>query len=300
MVFQILIKELITMKKKLGLKIVLATLSALILAALVVLFFYLPRYLTKDVTVTPGENAGEELTIMSTNVRFYNPMDFLQKSWFYRAELIAADIAAVCPDILCLQEVTPLHYDYLKDIMPDYNSLITYRDEFILSEGCPIFWRADRFEKISSGSFWLSETPEKISKMEGTAYTRVMTYAVFERKSDKKKFLHVNTHVDYNQSVNEAQVKVILNEVKKLGFGLPTYYTGDFNMFSTHEGYKRMVEDNDDARLVAKEMIEPENLPYIIDFCFVSRNDFDVNKYEMAAKPGSDHYPVYLDIELKD
>jgi len=136
--------------------------------------------------------------------------------------------------------------------------------------------------------------------MEGTAYTRVMTYAVFERKSDKKKFMHVNTHVDYNQSVNEAQVKVILSEVKKLGFGLPTYYTGDFNMFSYHEGYKRMVEDNDDARLVAKEMIEPENLPYIIDFCFVSKNDFEVNKYEMAAKEGSDHFPVYLDIELKD
>ena len=163
-----------------------------------------------------------------------------------------------------------------------------------------IFYKKDMFNVLYSDTLWLSETPEKISKMEGTAYTRVMTYAVFERKSDKKKFMHVNTHVDYNQSVNEAQVKVILAEVKKLGFGLPTYYTGDFNMFSYHEGYKRMVEDNDDARLVAKEMIEPENLPYIIDFCFVSRNDFEVNKYEMAAKEGSDHYPVYLDIELKN
>ena len=163
-----------------------------------------------------------------------------------------------------------------------------------------IFYKKDLFNVLYSDTLWLSETPEKISKMEGTAYTRVMTYAVFERKSDKKKFMHVNTHVDYNQSVNEAQVKVILAEVKKLGFDLPTYYTGDFNMFSYHEGYKRMVEENDDARLVAKEMIEPENLPYIIDFCFVSRDDFEVNKYEMAAKEGSDHYPVYLDIELKD
>ena len=38
----------------------------------------------------------------------------------------------------------------------------------------------------------------------------------------------------------------------------------------------------------------------IIDFCFVSRNDFEVNKYEMTAKEGSDHYPVYLDMELKN
>lgn len=162
-----------------------------------------------------------------------------------------------------------------------------------------IFYKKDLFNVLYSDTLWLSETPHEISKMEGTAYTRVMTYAVFERKSDKKKFMHVNTHVDYNQSVNEAQVKVILAEVKKLGFDLPTYYTGDFNMFSYHEGYKRMVEENDDARLVAKEMIEPENLPYIIDFCFVSKNGFEVNKYEMAAKEGSDHYPVYLDIEVK-
>ena len=168
------------------------------------------------------------------------------------------------------------------------------------NEYSPIFYKKDMFKVLCSDTLWLSDTPETISKLEGTDYTRIMTYALFERKSDKKKFLHVNTHVDYMPAANEAQVKILLAEVKKLGYDLPTFYTGDFNMFSTNEGYKRMVEDNDDARLVAKEMIEPENLPYIIDFCFVSKNDFEVNRYEMAAKPGSDHYPVYLDIEIKD
>ena len=81
------------------------------------------------------------------------------------------------------------------------------------NEYSPILYKKAKFNVLYSGTLWLSETPEKISKMEGTAYTRVMTYAVFERKSDKKRFMHVNTHVDYNQSVNEAQVKVILAEV---------------------------------------------------------------------------------------
>ena len=167
------------------------------------------------------------------------------------------------------------------------------------NEYSPILYKKDKFNVLYSGTLWLSDTPEKISKLEGTAYTRIMTYALFERKDDKTKFLHVNTHVDYNGSVNAAQVKILLDLTKGLGFDVPTFYTGDFNMFSTHDGYKYMTEENDDARLVAKEMIEPENLPYIIDFCFVSKNGFEVNKYEMSAKEGSDHYPVYLDIEVK-
>ena len=83
------------MKKKIGLKIFLLSLLSILILVLGVLFFYLPRYLTKDVLVSTGESNGEDFTVMSTNVRFYNPLDFLQKSWFYRAELIAADIAAV-------------------------------------------------------------------------------------------------------------------------------------------------------------------------------------------------------------
>ena len=168
------------------------------------------------------------------------------------------------------------------------------------NEYSPIFYKNDSFKLICGDTLWLSDTPEEISRLDGTDYTRIMTYALLERKTDKKRFLHVNTHVDYMPAVNEKQVRIILEEVKKLGFDLPTIYTGDFNMSSSDNGYKRMVEDNDDARLVAKKMIEPENLPYIIDFCFVSKNDFDVNKYEMAAKEGSDHYPVYLDMEIKD
>ena len=69
------------------------------------------------------------------------------------------------------------------------------------NEYSPILYKKDMFNVLYSDTLWLSETPNKISKIDGTAYTRIMTYAVFERKSDKKRFLHVNSHVDYNGDI---------------------------------------------------------------------------------------------------
>ena len=109
-------------------KIVLLSLLALIIFILAILFFYLPRYLTRNITVNPPPSEGEELTIMSTNVRCYAPDDLLKKSLFYRMELIATDIATVLPDIICFQEMQGLHYNYLEDVMPDYTSIMAFRD----------------------------------------------------------------------------------------------------------------------------------------------------------------------------
>ena len=63
------------MNKKKILKVSLLSLLAIVVLALVIQFFYLPRYWNKNVTVEPCENSGEELTIMSANVRCYSPTD---------------------------------------------------------------------------------------------------------------------------------------------------------------------------------------------------------------------------------
>ena len=166
------------------------------------------------------------------------------------------------------------------------------------NEYSPIIYKKDKFNVIYSGTLWLSETPKKISKIEGTAYTRIMTYALFERKDDKARFLHVNTHVDYNGAVNAAQVKILLDLTKNLEFDVPTFYTGDFNMFDDGEGYALMTAENDDARLIAGEKIESSKLSRYIDYVFTSKNDFTVERFEVTTRPGSDHDPLYVNLEI--
>lgn len=167
------------------------------------------------------------------------------------------------------------------------------------NEYSAIFYKKALFNVIYNGTLWLSDTPEKISKVEGTAYTRIMTYAVMERKDDKKRFLVVNTHVDYVGEVNKVQVEILLKLTKELGFDLPTIFTGDFNMFETSVGYQLMTEENDDVSYIAKETIKTQRAERIIDFVFASKNDFVVEKFELPTRPGSDHDPLFVNMDLK-
>ena len=58
-------------------KILGTVLLSLLVLILVVELFYLPRYWGLHTEITPVESTGEELTIMSANVRCYSPLDFL-------------------------------------------------------------------------------------------------------------------------------------------------------------------------------------------------------------------------------
>ena len=101
-----------------------------IVAFLVVQLWYWPRFLTSDarVELPETEAADGEITIMSANVRCYAPDDLFKKSWFYRADLLIEDVNSVKPDIIGFQEVSILHYGYLQNAMPDYDSELMYRE----------------------------------------------------------------------------------------------------------------------------------------------------------------------------
>ena len=178
-------------------KSIMFVLLALIAVFLIIQFFYLPKYLFEETKVDLNTDESDEMVIMSTNVRCYAPDDLFQRSWFYRAHLIVEDINTVKPDIIGFQEVTWMHYDYIVKSMPGYLNEIAYRDDFILSEGCPIFYREDKYEKIDSGSFWLSETPDIMSKDWGAAHYRICTYIILKDKSNGKEFVVFNTHLDH-------------------------------------------------------------------------------------------------------
>ena len=94
------------------LKSCLLTLLALLLLALVVINWYLPRYLHRREALTMSPKS-DSITMMSCNVRCLTPMDLGKKSWFYRAELLMDDIASQTPGIIGFQEVTTWQYDYL-------------------------------------------------------------------------------------------------------------------------------------------------------------------------------------------
>ena len=285
-----------------------------IVAFLVIQLWYLPRFLSSKARVElPKENSGE-ITIMSTNVRCYAPDDLFEKSWFYRADLIIADVNKVKPDIIGFQEVSPLHYGYLQNAMPDYESEIMYRDNWILSEGCPIFYRTDKYEKLDSGSFWLSETPDVMSKDWGAAHYRVATYMILKDRVNGREFVVFNTHLDHvSDEARINGIQVVLDKIAEFG-GLPAFLMGDLNAYPDEETILFTHENFDDAHLIAEEAdkgatyhkwgTKADDNDKRIDYIMISKGAANVSEYRIVNNChngiwSSDHHSIYVKVTLK-
>ena len=272
--------------------------------------FYLPRYLRDDITVTPA--ADGPICVMSANVRCWSPTDIGKRSWFYRAPLVLRSIADARPDILGLQEVTRLHYAHLQKAMPDYESVLTYRDSSPLSEGCPVFYNTQRFTCTDAGSFWLSESPQTCSKDWGAAFPRVCTYVLLREKATDKPLAVFNTHLDHvSEEARIRGIGVVLEKLRQFG-DLPCVLMGDLNAGEDSETYRAATDLFDDAKYRTADppagptyqnwgkAADREN----IDYFLISKTGVDVTDYRIAdtlydGVYPSDHFPILLRITLE-
>jgi endonuclease/exonuclease/phosphatase family metal-dependent hydrolase len=281
--------------------------ALLLVVALVVVFFYVPHYFLTDATVELSDESDGSITIMSTNVRFYNPLDLLKQSWFYRASLIVEDVNSVKPDIIGFQEATFIHYDYLKNAMPDYSSEMAYRDNFVLSEGCPIFYRTDKFELIDSGSFWLSETPEIMSKDWGSEHYRICVYVILREIESGTEFAVFNTHLDHvSDEARINGIKVVLDKISAFG-DLPAVLMGDLNAKEDSETIESAFESFDDGMKNAPITTDAPtyhnwgnfDAAKRIDYILTSKGDATVSEYHVLDNChdgvySSDHASIFV------
>src|SRR3712207_9143021 len=63
-----------------------------------------------------------------------------------------------------------------------------------------IFFDAERLELLSSGGFWLSETPERYSASWGTRVVRSANWVCLRLSETGLTFLHLNTHLEIGRA----------------------------------------------------------------------------------------------------
>ncbi len=298
-------------------KIVIAIVS-LLLAVVILgvssMFVYYPHYRQNKQAVTVEDNDERgELRVMSANLRCISPTDFGKKSWFYRADLIIKNVLAEKPDVIGFQEATKYHYAYLCDTLKGYDSEITYRDNAFLSEGCPIFYRADKYKLIDKGSFWLSETPEKMSKDWGSACYRVCSYVILETVENAARFVVFNTHLDHiSDEARINGINVILKKIEQFG-GLASMIMGDFNAEEDSETYKSATKNFLDAKYQTDNTMKSctyQNFGKAldrecIDYLMISKTGFTVNSYKVVTTTfdgvyPSDHFPLSVSLQFMD
>lgn len=181
----------------------------------------------------------ENIRIMSYNIPKGNidPSEGNgQNTWANRALAIHRYFAKVNPDLIGMQEpVRASLCDMLRG-MPNYSMIGTGRDNGADNgEYTAILYKTERFRVLAYDTYWLTDTPKKHSKVDGSTHYRIATWGLFEDKQTGARFLYTNTHLSYDSpTVKDAQLRVMKPTMKELqdkyGTNLPHYMTGDFNM----------------------------------------------------------------------
>lgn len=192
--------------------------------------------------ITPALIA-QERSVMTYNIR-YGSADDGADSWDHRKENLAHEMAFYEPDFIGVQEALHFQLEYLDSLLTSYSYIGVGRDDGKeKGEYSAIFYHTERVRLLDNGTFWLSETPDQISKGWDAALPRICTYGYFQYKKRKKdKIWYFNTHFDHRGEIARVNsVDLIIQKVRELAdLSEAVVISGDFNLPPKSEAIRKM------------------------------------------------------------
>ena len=260
---------------------------------------------------------AQTLKVMTYNIRLDVASDG-ENDWNHRKDYFTSQIQFYEPDIFGVQEAKPNQVTDIATSLLQYDNVGIGREGIGKGESSNIFYKKERFRVKESNTFWLSETPNEISKGWDAAFNRVCTYALFKDLKTKKTFWIFNTHLDHiGKDARTKGIQLILSKIKELNTKkYPVIFMGDFNSEPNEERIIALKKVMDDSREVSQEkpfgpsgtfnnFIHKEPVTKLIDYIFISKNSIlKVKKYAILSdsrdlRYPSDHLPVYVEINFK-
>jgi len=161
--------------------------------------------------------SGQEFSAMSYNIKYDNTNDTVN-NWNDRKEDMVRLIKYYEPQFLGMQEVLHRQLTYLDEQLGNFSYVGVGRDNGKeKGEYSPILYDTKVFKLLKSETFWLSDTPDKISVGWDASMERICTYALFEHKTNKEKVFVFNTHFDHiGTEAREKSAELIAAKIKEL------------------------------------------------------------------------------------
>jgi endonuclease/exonuclease/phosphatase family metal-dependent hydrolase len=261
-----------------------------------------------------GWAQSEKFSVMTYNIRLDVASDGVNR-WDNRKIPLLHQINTIHPDVLGVQEALPHQVIELQKGMPNYQKVGIGREENQTGEASCVFIKASRFMIKDSGTFWLSSTPEKISRGWDAACNRVCSFVHLEDRLNGKKCWVFNTHWDHvgEQARTESLVLILAQIAVRNPKNEPVILMGDFNTTPEPPRLKLLEKEwvNTYAALNPKSTSGTFNgfhtntpVNNCIDYIWVTRQAFIIHSSEIRSeKPNhqwlSDHYPVVSIVEIK-
>jgi endonuclease/exonuclease/phosphatase family metal-dependent hydrolase len=281
---------------------------------------------TSKVTADPRRHR-----ILSCNIRVDLEADAGRGvGWNDRRDTCVAVIRAHTPDIFCTQEVLRGQNEDLKQAFPGFQSfgfegpeMLPFPEGYHFIAKNVIYFSRDRYELISAGCYWLSDTPHiGGSKAWGTARARQLNWVWLMDKASGRSFRVLDAHLDHlSQEARERQMAMILDEAAQYPAGFPQLLAGDLNVDASNPVYPQILERgwaNTYADIHGEEdpgftfhgfhgrrypeMVPPARVIGQIDFIFarggVTPHAAAIIRDDIDGRYPSDHFFISADFSL--
>ncbi|AOW18460.1 endonuclease/exonuclease/phosphatase [Polaribacter vadi] len=259
----------------------------------------------------------ESLKVMTYNIRLDVASDG-ENAWAKRKDFLISQINFYEPTVFGVQEARPNQMLDINSNLTNYSFIGQGRDGKNIGEFSAIFYDSTKVSFTNRNTFWLSETPEKISKGWDAAYPRICTYGLMSVLNSDEKIWVFNTHLDHKG--NEAQlngIQLIEAEIKKVNKKkYPVILMGDFNVTPESELISNLKINFNDAKELAganafgqqgtfNGFKFQDSIKNRIDYIFISKKaNINLKKYGVLSdskdlKYPSDHFPVFVEFQKK-
>ncbi|OQP47527.1 endonuclease [Niastella yeongjuensis] len=265
--------------------------------------------------------------VLTCNIRVALPEDdAIGLGWNARKEVCVQVIKKQQPDLIGFQEVLKEQAAYIQQHMPQY-ALFGFDGPEMDANPTgyhgiaknPIMYLKSRYELLTAGTYWLSETPLVAGSMSwNTARARHVNWVRLKEIKTGNEFRVVNLHLDHKSpEAKVQQAKLMAMESSQYLPTFPQILTGDFNSTIASnvfepvkaagfaDSYAAIHGDAEPG--VTAHGFEPEESPRLsgkgkIDFIFCKGNCKPLAAGIIKDKPNgifpSDHFFVQAEISL--
>ena len=258
-----------------------------------------------------------------------------------RQHRVNKQIKRLDPDVIALQECTSGWLALLEyGILDDYTIVNKWRSRGIDMipgcrdvESCPVAYKTDKYNELDRGWFWLSETPDRVSKSYEDSSERIVTWVKLQDKQTKAEFVFSSSHFPLGEGYSNVMAgRQCARWFDGMPEGTNAFIMGDLNApyrgfcysgFAYEPGFKNLYDickamEADGKATIGEvrprgtfnQFRYPDGANFI-DHIFVKPNpriavDYYTVLYEMVGVPEknipegyvSDHFATYTEVRI--
>ncbi len=257
------------------------------------------------------KSSQTDLRIMSFNIRC---LGVGNETWEDRIDIVSETFLKSEADSIGIQEGTPEWMATLKETVSEKYAFVGQgRDGLNKGEYSAIFYLKDKYSIVDSGTFWLSKTPDEMSKGWDASMNRICTWAILQNKATGEKYVHMNSHFDHIGTIAQKNSAALICERAKTFGDLPIVFTADMNVREDSQAYNTMVTSGvfKDTKREAPDTMDyltyhdtkpQKHEDHVLDYVMINSKlsalTYRVVTAGIDGRYVSDHFPVYADVTI--